>query len=40
MHLPRVCIAEAADLQIDNEQASQAPMKKHEVDSKPRVINP
>ncbi len=27
MHLPRLGIAEAADLQIDNDQASQAPIK-------------
>lgn len=40
IHLPRVRIAEAANLQIDNEQASQAPVKKHKVDSKSSVIDP
>ncbi len=40
MHLPCVRIAEATNLQINNEQASQAPVKKHEIHSKPGVIDP
>jgi hypothetical protein len=39
MHLSRVRITESTDLQIHEDDGPQAAVKKHEVDTKPRVVN-
>lgn len=39
MHLPGVRIAEATDLEIDDDQASQTSMDKHQIDPEPRVVD-
>jgi hypothetical protein len=39
MHLPGVRIAEAADLEIDDNQASQPSMEKHQIDPEPCVVD-
>jgi hypothetical protein len=38
MHLPGVRIAEATDLEIDDDEAFQTSMEKHQVDPEPRFI--
>ena len=40
MHLSGVRIAEAPDLEIDDDQASQTSMEKHQIDPEPRVVYP
>ncbi|MDR6495660.1 hypothetical protein J2797_005584 [Paraburkholderia terricola] len=40
MHLPSVRIAEATNLEIDDNQASQPSMEKHQIDPEPRVVDP
>jgi len=39
MHLPSVRVAEATDLEIDDDQTSQTSMKEHQIDPKPRVVD-
>ena len=39
MHLPGLRIAEATDLEIDDDQASQASIEKHQIDPEPGVVD-
>jgi hypothetical protein len=39
MHLPGVRIAEATDFEIDDDQAFQTSMEKHQIDPEPRVVD-
>jgi len=39
MHLPGIRIAEATDLEVDDDQASQTSMEKHQIDPEPRVVD-
>ncbi len=40
VHLASVRVAETTHLQVDDHKASQPPVEKHQIDPKPRVVNP
>jgi len=39
MHLPGIRVAELADFEVDDDQATQLSMKKDQVDAKPVVVD-